>query len=71
MSMNAQDWAELEYLTGRMSQLHSLHRAAMGGAELKAIKREIEEREAQRQRLVNRLSKNLAVRVIDSLATAA
>ena len=71
MSMNAHDWAELEYLTGRVSLLHSLHRAALGGAELKAIKREIEEREAQRQRLVNRLSKHLAIRVVDSLARAA
>jgi hypothetical protein len=68
--MNAHDWAELEYLTGRVSELHSLHRAATGGA-LKAIRREIEEREAQRQRLINRLSKHLAIRVIDSLATAA
>jgi hypothetical protein len=32
MSMNANDWAVLEYLTGRVSELHSLHRAAMGGS---------------------------------------
>jgi hypothetical protein len=71
MSMNAHDWAELEYLTGRVSELHSLHRAAMGGSVLRAVKREIEEREAQRQRLISRLSKHLASKVVDSLATAA
>jgi len=71
MSVTSQDWAELEYLSGRLSELHSMHRAAIGGGALRAIRCEIEEREVQRQRLVNRLSKHLAIKVIDSLATAA
>jgi len=72
MDKNSQEWAELEDLAGRISDLHS-HRArtAIGGGALTAIKREIEECEVERQRLVNRLSEHLAERIVDSFVLPA
>jgi hypothetical protein len=66
--MYAQDWMELKYLTGRINELECLHRIMLGGDRIRAIEREIEARAAQRQRLVNRLSKNLATRITASAA---
>jgi hypothetical protein len=73
MDKNSLEWAELEDLAGRISDLRSRHRArtAIGGGALTAIKREIEECEVQRQRLVNRLSEHLATGIVDSLALPA
>ena len=71
MNTNSQDWMELDYLTGRINELRSLYRMAIGGGAQRTIKHEIEEREVQRQRLVNSLSKHLAVRVTASSAPAA
>ncbi len=73
MDKNSQEWAELEDLTGRISDLHSRHRAraAIGGGALTAIKCEIEECEVQRERLVNRFTEHLANRIVDSFALPA
>ena len=72
MDKNSQDWAELEDLAGRIRDLHSNRaRTAIGGGALTAIKREIEECEVERQRLVNRLSEHLAERIVDSFVLPA
>jgi hypothetical protein len=70
----SRDWAEFEYLSGQISQLHSSCEAARAMKHsdvVKEIRREIADTAARRQQLLDRLSNVLADKVSAPSATPA
>jgi len=70
MNANSEDWAELEYLTAHIRNLHRRRRAARAMAKLskcfaaiKVLDREIAATAAMRASLVSRLSEGVANRI--------
>jgi hypothetical protein len=70
MNTNSQDWAELEYLTAHIRNLHRRRHAARAMAKvskcfaaIKVIDREIAETTAMRASLINRLSEGVACQI--------
>jgi hypothetical protein len=78
MNTTSRDWAELEYLTAHIRNLHRRRQAARAMAKvskcfgaIKVIEREIAATAAMRASLVNRLSEDVADQVAPTISAEA